>query len=299
MDKYREVYKNGWDEIREKRYKRQLEAGLIDKSRPLSPPDRNGEKWDELTSEQKAVELEGMAAYAAVVEHMDTQIGRVVETLKQQNVLDNTLILFLSDNGGCAEGGDFISNAKPKQPIGAPESFVRYGKFWANVSNTPYRRYKHYIEQGGISTPLIAHWPDQINGSRTNTFCRHMGHVIDLMATCADLAGTEYPETFKNKPIVPLQGKSLRPLLLGDDRPIHKTLYWEHEGHRAIRIGQWKLVGDIGKNNWQLFDLEHDGTELNDVAAQYPEKVNAMAADWQAWAERSYVLPHYKDRKTQ
>jgi arylsulfatase len=171
---------------------------------------------------------------------------------------------------------------------GPEDTYISYGIGWANVSNTPLRYYKHFVHEGGISTPLIAHWPAGIR--RQGELEHQPGHLIDIMATCVDLAGATYPAEFKGNPITPMEGRSLAPAFEG--KPIQRDgLYWEHEGNRAVRVGNWKLVAKGPKGPWELYDLEADRTELHDLAAAQPERAAQMAALWQAWAERAKVVP--------
>ncbi|HBN75304.1 MAG TPA: arylsulfatase, partial [Planctomycetaceae bacterium] len=249
-------------------------------------------KWSQLDQASQEKQDLGMACYAAVMERMDHAVGKVVASLEEQGVLDNTLILFLSDNGGCAEGGDLVKNSgTPEAAWGSADSFIRYGKAWSNVSNTPFRKHKHWNHEGGIASPLIAHWPKGIPQDREGKFCRQPAHVIDLMATCADLGEAKYPESYAGNEIVPLAGKSLKPLLSGREQPIHDVIFWEHEGNRAVRKGDWKLVANGPKGKWELYDLTKDRTEMHDLASEKPVKVKELIQDWEEWAKESYVLP--------
>jgi arylsulfatase len=171
---------------------------------------------------------------------------------------------------------------------GTPDTFIAYGRDWAKVSNTPFREYKHWVHEGGIATPLIAHWPARIKAGGE---LRHQpGHLIDVMATCLDVAGVKYPKEHKGKKLTPLEGRSLVPAF--DDKPIEcDGIYWEHEGNRAVRVGQWKLVAKGPAAAWELYDLEADRTETHDLAAKHPGRVKEMAAKWEAWARRTNVLP--------
>jgi arylsulfatase len=194
--------------------------------------------------------------------------------------------MFLSDNGGCAEG--ISQKNKDIELLGTGDSFESYRIHWANASNTPFRLYKHWVHEGGIATPLIVHWPARIK--RGGELRHQPGHVIDIMATCVDVAGAKYPSRYKGKKITPLEGKSLVPTF--DDEPIEReAIYWEHEGNRAIRVGKWKLVAKGVEGKWELYDLEADRTELNDLGGRYPARVEEMAAMWDSWARRASVLP--------
>jgi len=317
--KYKGRYDGGFEAIREARWARQKKLGVVEAKWGHVPP---AQIWDEVKN--KAFESRCMEVYAAQVDCMDQGIGRMVAELKAQGQFNNTLILFLQDNGGCAEpigrGSNFIARAaepslrpmspddqqhdsKPKQtrdgwPVrqglgvmpGGPDTYISYGRGWANVSNTPFREYKHWTHEGGISTPLIAHWPAGIAASRRNKLEPQPGHVIDLMATCVDLAGAAYPAEHGGEKIKPLEGVSLRPLFTGKALQRPQPIFWEHEANRAVRDGKWKLVG---KENdpWELYDMERDRTELHDLASSEPAKVKELSAKWNAYAARANVLP--------
>jgi arylsulfatase len=257
-----------------------------------------------------------MAVYAAQVDRMDQGIGHIVQALEMKGESDNTLILFLADNGGCAEtlneywkglfipaftrDGDsvILGNNHPEVMPGPENTYQSYSTPWANVSNTPFRLYKHWVHEGGISTPLIAYWPQKIiEGGRLN---HQPGHLIDIMATCVDVAGTQYPDTYNTQPIVPMQGVSLAPAFEGMSFKRNQPIFWEHEGNRAIRVGKWKLVSRVKRNSrfteededqWELYDMDTDRTEMQNLTDQYPERVQEMAALWETWAARSNVKP--------
>ncbi len=283
--KYRGKYMAGWDKLREQRYAKQKQLGIIDPKWPLAPRPPEVAAWDSLTAEQKDRFDQMMATYAAMIDRIDFAIGTLVAGLKERGELDNTLILFMHDNGGNAEGGpDGIT--KGPGPIGSPQSHVHLGMSWATLNNTPFTRYKHFTHEGGISTPLIAHWPNGI--ARHGALEKQPGHLIDILATCVDLAGAKYPREFKGNAIEPMEGVSLRPAF--DGKPFARTqpIFWEHEGNKAARDGQWKLVMRH-KQPWQLFDMEADRTEQHDVIAQHPEIASRLEASWTAWAQRTYV----------
>jgi arylsulfatase len=319
--KYKGKYDAGYEPIRKARFENARKLGLIDPKWELAP---QAEDWSKV--KDKAWEARCMEVYAAMIDNMDQGIGRIVETLRKTNRLDNTLILFLQDNGGCAENmGRQGTKMHPEQPRadkpslpamkpdelqrtmvpaqtrdgwpvlmgmkvlpGPADTFIAYGRGWANVSNTPFREYKHWVHEGGISTPLVAHWPARIKAKGE---LRHQpGHLIDVLATCADIAGAKYPAEFAGNKITPLEGKSLVPAF--DNKPIEReAIYWEHEGNRAMRAGKWKLVAKGPDGPWELYDLETDRTELHDLAAKQPERVKEMVAKWEAWARRAKVLP--------
>ena len=252
-----------------------------------------------------------MTVYAGMVTGMDRNIGRLVNDLRRHREIENSLIIFLCDNGACAEwepfGFDLQPVARP-QPgtginvgtpgapnvlhrgaalaeMGGPGSLFSYGSGWANASNTPFRFYKHYDHEGGISTPLIVHWP--AGTKRRGEFERRVGHVIDLMATCAEAAGATYPRSFDGNESLPMEGCSLMPALQGE-KPQLRTLFWEHEGNRAVRAGRWKLVGLRG-GPWELYDFDVDRTEMHNIADRHPDIVARLAKAWDEWAARCWV----------
>ena len=314
--KYKGRYDAGYAPIRQARFKKEKELGLIDPSWKLSP---QWGDWARVTNQ--AWEARCMEVYAAQVDCMDQGVGRIVAELRQQGQWENTLIFFLQDNGACAEAigraGRMKRADKPTLPVIAPETlradvrgkqtrrgfpslhgpdimpgpddtFISYGKSWANVSDTPFREYKHWVHEGGISTPLIAHWPAGIQAR--GELRRQPGHLIDIMATCVDLAGAKYPAEFAGNKITPLEGRSLVPAFA--DQPIARDgLFWEHEGNRAVRSGQWKLVAKSPAGRWELYDMEKDRTEMNNLAEKEPLLVRQLIAKWEAYARRANVLP--------
>jgi arylsulfatase A-like enzyme len=280
------IYTNGWDTLREARYERQKTMGLIDPAWKLSPRAKGVQSWDSLSADEKDRFDHIMAIYAACVWHMDKSVGDLVTALKQRGVLENTLILFLSDNGGNAESGP-RGRLDGEHP-GDPNSTVFCGESWANLQNTPSRLYKHFNHEGGVSTPLIAHWPAGI--STKNEFRTQPGHIVDIMATVADFGGATYPKEFNGKIIQPMEGRSLRPAFV--NQPIaREAIYFEHEGNAAVRVGDWKLVRQGRTGAWELYDLKADRTELNNLASSQPERVQQLAARWNAWAIRANVVP--------
>jgi arylsulfatase A-like enzyme len=297
--KYEQTYKVGWQAIREARHKRMLEKGLLPPGTNLPPRHNAGRTWEE--NPTKAWDARAMAVHAAMVDRMDQGIGKILAKLDERKLLDDTLILFLSDNGASPEaypnpGFDRPSQTRDGRKIAYPpskdvlpggeETFFYFGPAWANVANTPLRMWKAEMYEGGICTPLIAHWPATVKAGVT----AQAGHVIDVMATCVELAGTAYPKEYQGRPITPLEGKSLLPVLRGEQRKGHDAICWEHFGARAIREGDWKLVARKGAK-WELYDLSKDRTELDDRTAEMPERVKAMEAKWNEWAKRSMVYP--------
>lgn len=281
--RYRGKYGVGWDELRERRYRRMIELGIVDPRWPLSPRDPDAPAWADVYD--KDTEDLKMAVFAAQVDRMDRGIGRIVEKVRASGIADNTLILFLSDNGGCAEN---LDEGKPGAPIGTPDSSIGCGLPWANLSDTPFRRFKRMAHEGGIATPLIAYWPKVI--TRGGAITHQVGHIVDLLPTILEASGVDYPKTFDNRPIRATDGLSLLPVLRGGERTGHDLLAWEHEGHRGVRCGKWKLVSHF-PGSWELYDLEADRTELNDLAGRMPEKVRELTARYDAWAAECNVDP--------
>ena len=271
--KYRGKYKIGWDKIREQRFKRMNEMGIIGTNHKLTP--RASKAWDDLTDEQKDAEDLKMAVYAAMIDRVDQNLGRLFAKVKELGEWDNTLIMFLTDNGACPEQ----PNTTPDIPPGPVESYRTVSVGWANASNTPYRKFKSTDYEGGIRTPFIAHWPGVIKPGMTN----QVGHIIDVSATFRDITGAEYPKTILgNKTKTPL-GKSLLPVFMGKEREPHKEIYWHFNRANAVRQGDLKVVR-AGKA-WELYDLRADPTETNNLAKERPEKTAELAKMWEAWRE--------------
>jgi arylsulfatase A-like enzyme len=289
--KYQGKYLLGWDELRRRRHARQIEQGLIDPKWKLPGRDRETPAWNE--QQNKEYEDLRMAVYAAMIDCMDQGIGRILDALEEAGAAENTLVMFLSDNGGCAENP---GGTVPSRIPGPKEYYVACGRPWAYAQNTPFRRYKAWVHEGGIATPLIARWRGVI---KPGTITGQVGHVIDLMPTCAELAGTNYPEQYKGRQIIPVEGKSLVPILRGQTRQGHEVLYWEWAGNRAVRQGNWKLVWDNQFRRWELYDLAADRTETNDLAGQQPDRVRQMSEKWQAWAEETGLTTKSKNKKEQ
>jgi arylsulfatase A-like enzyme len=331
LARYRGKYDGGYEPIRRARFERMKQLGLLGQDAELSP---TAGQWDKVAD--KAWEARCMEIYAAMIDRMDQGIARIVAELENTGRLDDTLIFFLQDNGGCAEtvgrqptpdvsttrpakppleplGANFIDTAVrptrtrdgyqvrtgPGAMPGPYDTFIAYGQGWANVSNTPFREYKHWVHEGGISTPLIVHWPAGIE--RRGEFVRTPGHLIDIMATCIEVSGASYPLAGQSpgrpreprdasKSVLPPEGKSLVPVFSG--KPIERdAIYWEHEGNRAMRQGNWKLVAKGPAGKWELYDIDRDRSELHDLAAEQPEHVQKMVAQWEAWAKRANVIP--------
>ncbi len=291
--RYKGKYRRGWDTLRAERYRRMQAMRLLDKTTRLSPRDENVPAWESLTESEKEAWDEKMAVYAAMVDRMDQNIGRLRQHLKKTGADQNTIILFLSDNGGSHEsiaGKNFTPEvlASHTQPVGSPASFTAYQYPWANMSNTPFRSFKHWEYEGGTATPFIAYFPGVI---KANTLDHRPAHVVDLMATCLDLAGVAYPAAFRGNPVTPTEGVSLTPLFKGQPWTGHQAIFFEHVGNRAVRQGDWKIVSSHPETTWHLYNLKNDRSELTDLSAGQPEKVKELAALYEAWASRAGVLP--------
>ena len=327
VDSYDGQFDGGWQKVREARFARQRELGLPDGVDELPPPALS---WDDVPEDRRAWEADCMEVYAAMVTQMDAGIGRLLAELDRTGAAENTLVLFLQDNGGCAEGmgrnGPFVP--RPDEPTaepipldeprtrrtyttregyplrrgvnvtpGPPDTFLAYGEGWANASNTPFRLYKHWVHEGGISTPLIARWPAGMRDELRGGIVRDRGHLIDLAPTLLELAGADYPAEFGGAETEPLPGWSLGPILRGDMRAAvldDRPLFWEHEGNRAVSRpdgeGDWKLVA-VENGPWELYDLSTDRTETTDLSAERPEVVAELSALWDGWAAANDVLP--------
>ncbi len=318
--RYRGKYDGGYEPVRRARVEKMRGLGLLDPRWEVSA--QTGD-WEAVANREW--ESRCMEVFAAMVDSMDQGIGRVLEALRCSGQWENTLVFFLQDNGGCAEmlgrnqkqsavradhptlppmeAGALQRDMIPKQtrdgyPVrqgvgvmpGPPDTFIAYGRDWANVSNTPFREYKHWEHEGGISTPLIAHWPAGIPTARAGSLERQPGHLIDIMATCVEVAGARYPAQRDGRAVAPMEGVSLVPALAGRSLGRMQPLFWEHEGNRAVRVGDWKLVS-MHPRGWELYDMAADRTEMHDFAAQHPERVAEMAALWSVWAQRVGVHP--------
>jgi arylsulfatase A-like enzyme len=285
VERYRGKYASGWDALRQQRYTRQKELGVIDAQWPLSPRDSEAQSWEEVPKTARA-ELElRMSIYAAMLDSVDRGVGRVLDEIRQSGVEQDTVVIFVSDNGASAEAietpGDERQLTDPTTP-----AHRSLGAGWANAANTPFRGYKMWLQEGGVSTPLIISWPRKLKHGGSIT--PQVGHVIDLMPTCLDLAHVKYPRVFQGRELTPLEGRSLVPILDGGT-PTPRTLFWEHEGNRAIRDGDLKLVSDF-RGSWQLYDLKTDRTETHNLSAQRPDVVARLNAIWQLWADRVGVV---------
>ena len=292
--KYRGKYLKGWDLLRKERFKKQQKLGVIAAATRLSDRDAAVPAWDSLSPEEQQMWDLRMAVYAAMIDRMDQNIGRIVDRIEKMGELSNTLIVFLSDNGGCHESiknkGNYISTSGE---TGTADSFDSYEINWANVSNVPFRMHKHWVHEGGISAPFIAVYPGKIKSG--GIYSESAGHIIDLMPTFLDFAGAKYPENYDGNELTPLEGVSLKSVLTGGKLQREQPLFWEHEGNRAMRIGDWKLVSqyDYQKRkfmSWELYNLKSDRSELVDLSEQKPELKTRMIQEYEQWANRVGVV---------
>ncbi|WP_233376968.1 arylsulfatase [Maribellus sp. CM-23] len=328
--KYKGTYDKGWDETRKERFAKLKKLGIIDDRCVLTERGVDIPEWKD--EEMKEWQARRMEVYAAMVDVMDQGIGKIITALENRGMLENTIIFYMHDNGGCAEAqgenksavplteeqkilrpyaedsilygrkpqyardGRFVRRGRGVMP-GPADTWVAYGEEWANVSNTPFRMYKHWVHEGGISTPMIVHWPGGIKAA--NELRNQPSHLIDIMATCIDVANLDYPKQYNGHEIQPYEGKSLAPAF--ENKPVERDyIIWEHEGNRAIRAGNWKLVSKVRKlkkftpedeNAWELYDMENDRSETVDLAEKYPEKVKELAELWEKEAVRTKIKP--------
>jgi len=328
--KYKGVYDKGWDAIREQRFKKLKELGIIDEKCILTERGVDIPEWKD--EPMKEWQVRRMEVYAAMIDVMDQGIGKIIAALEQKGELENTVIFYMQDNGGCAEpqGSDkltvpltneqkimrpfsYDAISTEKRPVyardgryvrsgrsvmpGDADTWVAYGEEWANVSNTPFRLYKQWVHEGGIASPLIVHWPKGI--AAKGSLSSQLSHLIDIMPTCLEIAGISYPEKFNNNSILPVEGVSLVPAFM--DKSINREfLFWEHSANRAIRMGNWKLVAKVkaqkkfipaDENAWELYNLEIDPSETNNLALKYPDKVKEMSEKWEKEALRTKAKP--------
>lgn len=340
---YDGVYDDGWEVLRENRIKSAQKLGLMDENWTVSQPDEKVESWDDM--DHKAFHSRTMQVYAAQLTIMDRGIGRIVETLEKKGELENTMILYLQDNGACAEqfaiyrrkddeypnhlrhvaevdgprepmranelqfelfpayhrDGQPVKYYSPVDNVGDPYSYIGYHAGWANAGNAPLRMYKHWIHEGGISSPLVVYWPSHI---KTKGEWRNQpAQLPDIMATCVQAAGAEYPVRYNGHYVHPMQGLSLMPTF--DNQPLNRSgLYWEHEGNRAVRVGDWKAISKAHNNpryynsenkiplsDWELYDLKADRTETRNLAETHPEKLRELVNMWRIWAKQTHVTP--------
>lgn len=313
--KYEAIYRNkGWDAVRADRLARQKKLGLVPAGLALTPrsfipanfinkqtgwADKFNPAWASLPADRRADLARRMAVYAAAIEIMDRNVGRVVAHLKETGEWGNTLIFFLSDNGACAEWDPYgfdkldsplnvLHRGAELKKVGGPDSYVSYGSGWANASNTPWRLYKHYAQEGGVRTPMIVHWPAGLK-TRPGATTAQIGYVTDFMPTLLTACGASYPKKHGGADVPPPEGEDLAPAFAGG-RLAPRVLCMEHEGNRMVREGDWKLVALAGKS-WELYDLASDPAEMADRAVAETARVKRMGADWDAWAVRCDVVP--------
>jgi len=278
--RYRGKYLLGWDELRRQRFERVRQIRLFDESLALPVRDETVPAWETI-EDKEAWDLK-MAVYAAMIDRMDQNIGRVLKKISDLGKEENTLIIFLSDNGGCAEDVNHTPGIAP----GPVDSYCTVDKPWANASNSPFRKYKNTDHEGGICTPFIASWPKAIRGQGKIT--NAVGHIIDLMPTLAEISGADYPSVYHQHPVLPMEGTSLLPVFKGGTGKKERTLCWRTnpKGHRAIRKGDWKLVSADATAAWQLYDLKQDRFETRDLALRYPDKVKELTARYASWEKK-------------
>lgn len=299
MAKYRQLYRTqGWDKVRAARFARQQELGLMSKDTQMAPRDSRVPAWDKAPNHEW--QAERMAAYAGQVDSLDQSVGRIMDALRKAGAVENTLVIFLSDNGASDQGVSAqldkpgqtwridgtptqFGNQPSNQP-GIADTFVTGGQECAHVSNTPFHHHKTSNYEGGIATPCIASWPSVIK--QAGVISPELSHITDIMATCLEVSGVEYPTDFAGRKVQPLAGKSLLPVLKGSERPGHASLCWSTNANRAVRMGSWKLVS-AKDQPWELFDLASDRTELHDLAAAQPERVATMEKEFQAWLKNA------------
>jgi arylsulfatase A-like enzyme len=297
-------YKGGWDKLRTERFVRQRELGVVPAGAKLSPRDEGARAWDSFNDEEKNRLDYRMAIYAAQVHRMDWNIGRLVKFIRDHGKLENTLIMFLSDNGGCAEpytdigGGDFsvvnMPSATGSGGKAAPFGGSSYGTGWANASNTPFRRYKSRLHQGGIATPLVVHWPAGL-ATRPGALTNAPGYLVDIMPTVLEITGAKYPSEKAGVKLSPLPGHSLAPIFSEGTRVAPEYFFWEQYDNKAVRRGDWKAVQNAEPGSaWELYDLAHDHTELKDLAGAEPARLAELTAAWLRWAESHQVYPKHR-----
>jgi arylsulfatase A-like enzyme len=296
--KYKDTYTAGWVKLRHDRYQRLLKAGLFDKENtPLPPIQDGGRKWGQLSEEEKEFQASKMAVHAAMIDRIDQGIGDIIGALKATGQMENTVIFFLSDNGASPEvpqqpGYDRSSQTRDGRNIrykgifetGSETTYTGIGPAWASASNTPFRYWKKESYEGGCHTPFIIHWPKGLK-VKPGSITQQAGHVMDIMPTCLELAGASYPAQYKGHQLTALDGKSLLPILTGNKRKGHDSIFFEHMGGRAVRISDWKLVA-LKDEPWRLYNLAEDRTETYDLAAKHPDRVQMMSAEWEKWAVR-------------
>jgi len=330
VEKYKGMYNKGWDIARQQRFEKLKKLGIISDKCVLTERGVSIPEWSK--EPLKEWQVKRMEVYAAMIDIMDQGVGRIITALEKKGILENTIIFYMHDNGGCAEtldtdqpeipltakqklkasfaadsillekkptytrDGDYLRSGRGVVP-GEANTWSTYGVEWANVSNTPFREYKQFTHEGGIASPLIVYWPKGIKA--TGELRKQPSHLIDILATCVDIVGLNYPTVFNGHTIQPYEGKSLVPTFT--NKPIAREfIFWEHAANRALRMNEWKLVSKTQKkkifsplvdNNWELYNIDIDPSETNNVANKYPEKVKEMSAKWEAEATRMKAKP--------
>jgi arylsulfatase len=295
---YEGKYSMGWDRLRDQRYQRMRELGVIEPETRLSPRHSAVPAWKD--EKHKVWQQRRMEVYAAQVTVMDRGVGSILDTLRRKGRYDNTLIIFMIDNGGChveyepdrkgpylqdktRKGVPIVPGNVPNIMPGPESTYQSYGYGWANASNTPFRLYKQFDHEGGIHTPMIAHWTNGIK--RGGQIEKQVAHLIDITPTLLDISGTELPEEINGRPRLKVDGHSLSPVFKGGQREPHEYLFFQHNHGKAVRSGKWKLVAEGREGRWELYDIEADRNELTDLADKYPEKVRELSQRWQGWIE--------------
>ena len=285
IEKYRGKYMEGWEAVRNRRFAKQLELGLFDAETPLTPRNPKVPEWETLPQEEKERYDLQMAIYAAVIDEIDQAIGKVIDHLEQKGVLDNTLIILLSDNGGNGEPG-IEGRFQGKNPGGAGSS-VFLGAAWADVANTPFFLYKHHAHEGGCNTPLIISYPDGMDPRLKGSIqTENYGHVVDIMPTLVELTGAEYPTRHDGNIVPPMEGVSLLPILKGEEVRRDAPIVVEHEGNKMLRKGDWKIVQEYTEKKWMLYNLKEDPTEMHDLADVERERLNELVKEYYRFADR-------------
>lgn len=278
--KYRGTYDQGYEKIRQARFEKQRKIGLINKSYSISEPTFNA--WDDLSKQQQEFEAQKMEVYAAMIDRMDQNIGRLLNELKVSGQIENTLIIFVSDNGASGEVVE-LSNDNDTGEIGGIDRWVSLGEDWANVSNTPFRFYKNYSYEGGVNTPMIMWWPDRI---KANSFSDFSGHFVDIMPTIIEITGASYPNNFNGQEIIPMRGVSLLPVLEGNHLERNKPIFWNWSIGSAMQQDDWKIVRHGKEKNWSLYNIKKDPTEMHDLNQTYPDRVKEMDSLFVQWASK-------------
>ena len=298
-------YRGGWEALRTSRHEELKGLGILDSKWQISSRDQDSRPWGDVPDPDWQ-DLR-MAVYAAQIDRVDQGIGRILHKLRELGIEDNTLVMFLSDNGGCAEflaedtnwpspsqydtpnldGKPVrVGNVSGMRP-GQADTFMSYDLAWANASNSPFRLFKRWTHEGGISTPFIVNWPDRI---KQPGIVHQPTHLIDIPATCIEAAGAKYPTEFNGNAISPIEGESFMGLIEGGPWTREKPIFWEHEGSRALRVGEWKLVSEVG-GQWELYNMSQDRTELNDLSQANRQKAEELAKLYDEWADRCGVIP--------